>query len=112
MKLPELYPGQAAVIADHLAQEEALLAANQEQLKAETDPAKRANILRLIASQSGQVGSRRRALQKALADDDADTSRESYVRVRLSTEERQRLDDQSQAAGQTLSQFIRERCGL
>lgn len=108
--MPEMYPGQAAVIADKLAQEEALLQANQEQLKAETDPAKRADLMRLIASQSGLVGSRRRALQKALAQEDA--TRSDTYKIRLSAQERLDLESKAARAGQTLAQYIRERCGL
>lgn len=108
--MPELYPGQAQVIADKLAQGEALLAANQDRLEAETDPLKRAALRDLIAGQSGTVGAYRRALQKA--ESDTDTTRADTYKIRFSAAERFNLENKAARAGQTLAQYIRACCGL
>lgn len=105
--MPELYPGQSEVIANHLEQEQLLLEASRERLKAETDPLKRANLLTLIASQAGTVSSRKRALDKSCAE--TDMTRSTTVSVRFSEQERAELN--AKADGGKIGQYIRSMLG-
>lgn len=108
--MPELYEGQTEVVRSKLTEAELLMQVNQETLVATTDPEKRADLLRLIAGQGGTIGAYRRQLAKC--ESDTDETRNDQIRVRLSATERAALENNASAAGQTLAQYVRARCGL
>lgn len=108
--MPELYPGQTEVVRQKLTEAELLLQANQETLRATDDPEKRANILRIIAGQSGTIGSFKRQL--ATCEAESDPRRNEDIRVHLSATEKAQVQADAKAAGMLLGRYVRSRLGL
>lgn len=109
--MPELYPGQAEVVAGKLRQEELLQAADEERLKVITDPSERAAILSRMAGRAASIASQQRFVRK-LTGDEPDEQRTEVIRLRLTPSERAQVDEAAAEAGLTLSQYVRARCGL
>ena len=111
----ELYPGQAGIVEGKVREQELLQQADEERLKQATDPAERETILRRLASRTGAISTQRRYLDALLSGEEGEEApacRTRIVRMRLTPDEYGRLVQAAEAAGQTLSEYLRVMAGI
>lgn len=103
---PELYTGQAEVVAGKLRELELFQAADEAEAETTDDPKRKAALLRTMAGRVSTITTQRNFLAKLTEE------RDESLRIRLSAREKATLQQLAADTGESVSAYVRRTCGL